>query len=371
MKKIGTVFILLLIAVFTYIAYNFIQYRTKNAVSDAAFIKTDSLLTLGFKVGGKVLYMAKKEGESVKEGELLAKLDERDFKTAAARVKKEIEAINYEVKRLKVEKERLKNSLETNRGIKGADKEMLLAKIEALKREIEAMEAKYEKVSKDERRYKALFKSKLIPKSRYEDIKSQKSYLYKSLLAQKARLKALETEVKKALLAIKLVDIDQKRIKELGLKIASLQKRSQSLQKRYEEIKNKISYCYLYSPITGSVAKKFVNVERVVSEGEPVYSVVNPKDLHVEVLLSEKKLKGVKPGNSVKITVDAYPDREYKGVVEKILPASAATFALVPRDISSGEFTKLDQRFPVRITLLNPTDDLRVGMGASVAIRRD
>ena len=58
------------------------------------------------------------------------------------------------------------------------------------------------------------------------------------------------------------------------------------------------------------------------------------------------------------------------GIVEAILPASLATFSLVPRDIASGEFTKLDQRFNVRIKLLNIDNDLKVGMGATVAIKR-
>jgi len=68
--------------------------------------------------------------------------------------------------------------------------------------------------------------------------------------------------------------------------------------------------------------------------------------------------------------VDAFEGRTYHGKVESILPASAATFSLVPRDIASGEFTKLAQRFIVRVSIDNPTKDLRVGMGASVAIKK-
>ena len=73
-----------------------------------------------------------------------------------------------------------------------------------------------------------------------------------------------------------------------------------------------------------------------------MYSVVDPNNLHVEVLLSEKKLKGIKVGNNASIKIDALQNREFKGKVQSILPTSASTFSLIPRDIASGEFTKLD-----------------------------
>jgi membrane fusion protein (multidrug efflux system) len=85
-------------------------------------------------------------------------------------------------------------------------------------------------------------------------------------------------------------------------------------------------------------------------------------------LLSEKKLRGVKVGNEAYILLDANGKR-YDGVVESILPTSAATFSLVPRDIASGEFTKLDQRFVVRVKLDN-IDGLLAGMSAKIVIKR-
>ena len=102
-----------------------------------------------------------------------------------------------------------------------------------------------------------------------------------------------------------------------------------------------------------------------------VYSLVDPGDIHVVALLEEQKLAGVVPAAPVQITIDAYPGEAYEGVVESILPTSAATFALAPRDISAGEFTKVAQRIPVRIRITaGDTARLRVGMGGEVEIRR-
>ncbi|MEJ2689793.1 MAG: HlyD family secretion protein, partial [Deltaproteobacteria bacterium] len=87
--------------------------------------------------------------------------------------------------------------------------------------------------------------------------------------------------------------------------------------------------------------------------------------------LEENKLSGVKAGSSVVLRVDAYPDKKFNGEVTEVMPASAATFALVPRDISAGEFTKVAQRIPVRIAITSgDLSLLRVGLGGEVEIKR-
>jgi len=79
----------------------------------------------------------------------------------------------------------------------------------------------------------------------------------------------------------------------------------------------------------------------------------------------------VEPGNEALIRIDAYTDQEWRGEVEQVLPASAATFALAPRDISAGEFTKVAQRIPIRIRITEgPLEKLRIGLGGEIEIRR-
>ena len=100
-------------------------------------------------------------------------------------------------------------------------------------------------------------------------------------------------------------------------------------------------------------------------------ALVNPNDLYIIALLEENKLSGVEPGSHAVIHIDAYSDQEWQGEVEQVLPASAATFALAPRDISAGEFTKVAQRIPVRIHITDGSlDKLHVGLGGEVEIKR-
>ena len=371
MKRIGTIIIVVLILLFSYIAYDFISYRTKNAVSDAAFIRSDTLTNLSFKVSGKVVELTKKEGDPIKAGELLARIDPKDFLVTKAKIEKKIEALKEKIAAMEVKKEKLAKDVALHEQISKVDEESFTLAIAALRNEIEALKAKLAKLVHDERRFKKLFDQKLIARSQYEEIAAQKRYVAKRVAALQSQLAAKQKELQKVRLAVDVAKNAQKSIKELALSVAAAKKELAATMEELTAIKNKIAYTKLYAPYDGAIAKRYVGIDTVVDEGTPIYAIVDPKQLHVEVLLSEKKLEGVKPGNSVKIEVDAYPKRDYKGEVEKILPASAATFALVPRDIASGEFTKLDQRFVVRIKLLNPTPDLKVGMGASVAISRD
>jgi len=107
----------------------------------------------------------------------------------------------------------------------------------------------------------------------------------------------------------------------------------------------------------------------IIKNGTFIYSIINPKDIYIKVLLSEKKLKGIKQGDKAIIKLDAL-DGELEGKVEKIMPVSASTFSLVPRDIASGEFTKLEQRFIVKIKIqYKPT--IKIGMSGEVKIYKD
>ncbi len=370
MKRIGSIILIILILLFGYIAFNYISYRTKNAVSEAAFVKTDSLLTLGFKVGGKVAFIEKKEGDYVKKGEILAKIDPIDFQVAKQKIADQIDSLIKKKEALEIKKDKTKKELDTNLNILKNSKEKLKKDIEAFFYEIQADEIKLSQLKRDEKRLSKLYSRKLIQKEKLENIQTKREAFESGVKAKREKLKGLRVELKNMDERIRLIEIKKEGLKELQKEIESLSKNIESLKAAKTEIENKISYCTIYSPIDGQIAKRYINKDRIVKKGSPIFSVVNRNDIHIEVLLSEKKLKGVKKGNSVKITVDAYPDRKYKGKVQKILPASAATFSLVPRDIASGEFTKLDQRFVVRISILNKTPDLRVGMGANVAIER-
>ncbi len=369
MKKFGTVFILLLILFFGYEGFVYLDFRHNNAVSDAAFVKSDSVSILGFKVSGKVIMMSKNEGESVKKGEVLAKIDDIDFLNAKNQISNAIKATIKSKEALEVKLQRVRNELDINEKIAKNNIASYKQKIKAMQLGINANKTKLNKLSIDEKRYKKMLKKKLISKNVYEKISTSKNALADMILSQQKSYDATKLNLNNVKNALKLSIIKKLQTKEIEKNIESLKLKIKSMQDNLQEIENKINYCTLYAPFDGKIAKKFINKDRIIDAGYPVYSLVNPKDLHIEVLLSEKKLNGVKIGNDVIVKIDALENKKFKGKVQSISPTSASTFSLIPRDIASGEFTKLDQRFTVRITIKN-TEDLLIGMSANIAIKR-
>jgi len=368
-KKLGSILILSIITIIIFIGYRYIHYRRVHAVSDAAFIKSNRLSTLSFKIGGKVAKMYKEANEALKKGELLAEIEPIDYITTKKKLEYKLKALEQKIESNKLKRDRLNDSLKLQSRISHNNIEAIRQNIASLAFKIDSAQVNLSKLNRDVERFYNLLTQKLIASEKYETIKAQRDSLLKSIEAMKKALDAQQEELKRAENALKLSELNEKQILEIDKSITSMIDEKKALESAIESVKHKISYTKLYAPFDGVVAKKFFDAPKVVSKGYPVYAVVDPKDLYCEVLLSEKKLRGVRVGNSVKITVEAVEGREYQGVVESISPTSASTFSLVPRDIASGEFTKLDQRFIVRIKL-NSIKGLRAGMGATVAIDR-
>ena len=371
MKRIGIFIIVFMVLFFTYEGFSYLKYRSDYAVSDAGFVKSDTLSILSFKVPGKVESI-KTEGEEFKKGELLASLDKTDYVLQKQKLEKEILSLSSKIEELKIKKERMSKDINSSIMIASRDIKSFTEKILSLKVSIKALNSKLELVKKNKKRFHNLIKQKLIPKSKYEDIATSKDILEDEIKAKTKTLKSLNVDLHSVKEKLNIAKNKELAIKELQRELDSLKYKKQSMDVGLKQLEKSIEYCSIVASFDGVVAKRFVNKDSVVDSGYPVISVLDPKKIHAEVLLSEKKLHGVKRGAKVVIKADALEDDEFEGVVEDILPASAATFSLVPRDIASGEFTKLDQRFVVRIKLKDSDiKNLRVGMSLNIAIKRD
>ncbi len=126
----------------------------------------------------------------------------------------------------------------------------------------------------------------------------------------------------------------------------------------------------IMSPVNGTVGNRTLRVGQYVQAGTELMSVVPAAVAYVVANFKETQLTGVHRGQSVTIQVDMFPDRTYQGHVDSLAPASGQTFALLPPDNATGNFTKVVQRIPVRITL-DPgaaLADLRPGMSVTPTI---
>jgi membrane fusion protein (multidrug efflux system) len=125
--------------------------------------------------------------------------------------------------------------------------------------------------------------------------------------------------------------------------------------------------------VSGIVGRKSVEVGQRVQPGQELLSIIETDDVWVTANFKETQLRSMKPGQAVKIKVDAF-DRDYSGKVERIAGASGARFSLLPPENATGNYVKVVQRIPVRIALdagQNGERILRPGMSVvpSVQVR--
>jgi multidrug resistance efflux pump len=123
------------------------------------------------------------------------------------------------------------------------------------------------------------------------------------------------------------------------------------------------------SPITGTVIKKIGNVGEIGTPGSPIAMVADLKSLYITANIEETELHRVKPGQNVDFTIDSIPGVDFSGQVLSIGDATVSTFSLLPSQNTSGSFTKVIQRVPVKISIKSYQGQrLLPGMNATVRI---
>ncbi len=135
-----------------------------------------------------------------------------------------------------------------------------------------------------------------------------------------------------------------------------------------------LSYTVILAPCDGVTGRKELQVGQLIQPGQTVVDVVDSHDKWVVANYRESQIANVIPGNEVDIVVDALPDVTFKGVVRSVSRATGASFSLLPKDNSSGNFVKIEQRIPVRIDFtsdnaLGQLERLSAGMNAECEVR--
>jgi membrane fusion protein, multidrug efflux system len=153
----------------------------------------------------------------------------------------------------------------------------------------------------------------------------------------------------------------------------NLQARLKADQFKSDEAKLNLSYTQITAPEDGAIAKKSVEPGMVVPPGQALFGFVSSQERWVTANFKETQLASIHPGEKVEVDVDAVKGKKFEGVVDSIGSATGSTFTLLPPDNSTGNFTKVVQRIPVKIKLLNLTaediDRLAAGLSAVVDVR--
>jgi membrane fusion protein, multidrug efflux system len=174
-----------------------------------------------------------------------------------------------------------------------------------------------------------------------------------------------------------LLKINQPRLEaqlkaaEAGLQAAQAKKANvEAAQAAVEQARAALDIGTLKSPVDGIVGKIAIRPGSVVRAGVPLFPIVDGSKWWVDANFKETDLTRIHPGQTATVSVDMYPGQEFSGIVEAVSPASTTAFSLLPPQNASGNWIKLTQRFPVRVSLTLKPDDppMRVGASANVTV---
>ncbi len=145
-------------------------------------------------------------------------------------------------------------------------------------------------------------------------------------------------------------------------------------QAKLEQARLNLSYCKIIAPTAGIISKKNVDVGANISIGQDLLTVVPLTNLWVTANFKETQLEKMKPGQEVKLEVDALGGRKFSGKITQIGGATGSRLSLFPPENATGNYVKVVQRIQVRIDFThlkdeNKDDALRIGMSVEPVVR--
>jgi len=288
------------------------------------------------RVGGYVDSIMFEENTHVNAGQVLVKIDDRDYK-------------------VKVEQAQAAQvGVSSGIGVNESQIYTNEANSAVAKANVISMQARLDKVSKDYQRYANLIKDGSITQQQFDQAKSDLEVAEANLQAAKDQAKAAEQQIgtTKSQLKVTNVGVSQKQV---DIDFAKLQ----------------LSYTIIKSPASGITSKKNVQLGQLVQAGQTLFSIVNDSSLFITANFKETQLDKIHNGQKVNVEVDAFPDTKIEGSVYNFSPATGAKFSLLPPDNATGNYVKVVQRVPVKIKInasKDIMDKLRPGMSVNVSV---
>ncbi len=210
---------------------------------------------------------------------------------------------------------------------------------------------------KDLERYEQLLKQDAVTRQQYEGMKTD-------FEAKKARYEML---ARQRSATSSVVDVTRQRISqsEAGIDLTKALLETAELN---------LSYTVITAPCSGYTSRKGIEIGQLVQPGQNLLDIVDSSDVWVTANYKETQLANINIGSPVTIKVDAIPGVDFKGTVESISTATGAMLSAIPQDNSAGNFVKVRQRIPVRISFSpdNKPEDmgrLRAGMNVECSVK--
>lgn len=355
--------------------YRWWQYASTHEATDNATV-AGHIHQVSSRINGTVSDVLVNDNQLVQKGQLLVKLDPRDYENKVQQAEAAIEKARLQAQSARVSinlasQNAAANTTQAQGEVSSAIAAISTAKaavneaqagIPAAQAEVAQAEANLQKARADYTRYNNLFKQGAIPRQQldttraaYQVAQAQRSAAQQGVQQARAQLAQAQESVARAQAELAgskggveqatasgvQTEVNRSEYAAAGAAIAQAQASLKDAQLQ-------LSYTNITAPSGGRIGRKSAEVGQRVQPGQPLMAIVS-NEYWVVANFKETQLEQIQPGQPVEIKLDAFPHHPFVGRVDSISPASGAQFALLPPDNATGNFTKIVQRIPVKV----------------------
>jgi len=336
MKRLFTLLIISVLVVGSaFFVFRWMMARQNFESTDNAYLKANQVLITP-QVNGTITQLLIEDNQAVKQGDLLAVIDDRDYQAKLMVAEAQVAEALAHVQRLH------------------ANKNTQHANIASADAAVSAVEAKRQQINQDLKRFNALIERGSAPRQSLDKIESESKQAAAELRGSQAAVTA-----------------QQKQLSGFDSEIAEAEARVKQAEAQVALAKLDVEHTQIRAPFTGVIGHKGVQIGSHVQTGMALAYLMETGKIWTEANFKETQLQDMKIGQSVDIHVDAYPELTFTGKVASFSPASGSEFSILPAENATGNFTKIVRRVPVKIVfdVNNDTALLKSGLSVTVKVR--
>jgi membrane fusion protein (multidrug efflux system) len=343
-----------LISVVALIAFGFWLYqRATHVYTDDARIAS-RMIEVSAESAGQVVAYPIQQGQTLQEGDLIAQIDNDEAQFVLAELTSELQSHLASYQQLLARIEQVEQSTGGRYQAAQSRLQAALASQQGARFDLELKQLEWE-------RAETLLARKIISEQNWEaarNAQQQASQYMERTTADVASARASVLEAR----------AEQAELEVLAQELLSLEHEQDRVRARISRQQVLVEQLRILAPESGIVDKSFIEKGEYVIPGQRLVLIHNPDKIWVAANIKETQIRHIQLGTRAMLHVDGYPDMQLEGEVFEIGGAATSQFSLLPSSNPSGNFTKVTQRIPIKISIEQSGQRLRPGMMVEVAL---
>ncbi|MDR3494158.1 MAG: HlyD family secretion protein [Ancalomicrobiaceae bacterium] len=319
------------------LGYDYLTFGRFLISTDDAYVGAD-VTTIAAKIAGHITNVAVTDNQTVKSGDLLATIDDGDYKLAVAAARDKIATQDATIARIARQVD-----------AQAAVIDQAEAQVASVKAQLSGAQADEQRAALEYDRSQKMLATSFGSQQRFEQATADKARTSATLLSANALVASSQAGLLGA----------RANLQVLAAQKSEAEHVRNELSTALEKAERDLSFTQVRAPFDGFVGNKAVEIGQYVQPGTRLMALIAPTTAYVDANFKETQLGQIHPGQTVDVAIDAFGDHVLEGRVQSIAPATGSQFSLLPPDNATGNFTKVVQRVTVRVAL--PADALKDG----------